>query len=77
MFFCVIGLSLAQIFLGSQVREFLDSLGLDKTSWSDMIQESYISIHKFVGGLVFLFNIILVILLNNNIISLKVFPKEI
>ena len=69
-------LSLIQIYFGTQVREFVDSLSSDKSIWILQIQNSEIQIHQLFAGLVFLFNIYLCVYVAGKYNSINEIPYE-
>ena len=69
-------LSLIQIYFGTQVREFIDSLSSDKSIWILQIQNSEIKIHQLFAGLVFLFNIYLCVYIAGKHNSINEIPYE-
>ena len=69
--------SLVQIYFGTQVREFVDSLPSDKSIWMLEINNSHINIHQLVAVFVFILNIYLCIYLAGKFNSFKEIPREI
>ena len=69
--------SLIQIYFGTQVREFIDSLEFDKSMWVLEIQNSKIYIHQILAIFVFIFNMYLCIYVSAIFSSLRKIPFEI
>ena len=69
--------SLIQIYFGTQVREFVDSLPSDKSIWMLEINNSHINIHQLVAVFVFILNIYLCVYLAGKFNSFKEIPTEI
>ena len=69
--------SLVQIYFGTQVREFIDSLEFDKLMWTLEIQNSKIYIHQILAIFVFIFNLYLCIYISAIFSSFKKIPFEI
>ena len=69
--------SLVQIYFGTQVREFVDSLPSDKSIWILEINNSHINIHQLVAVFVFILNIYLCVYLAGKFNSFKEIPTEI
>ena len=75
--FITILLSLIQIFFGTQVREFVDSLPSDKLIWVLQIKNSQINIHKLIALFVFIFNLYLCLSISGRHNSFQNVPKEV
>jgi len=69
--------SIVQIYFGTQVREFVDSLPSDKSIWIFEINNSHINIHQLVAVFVFILNIYLCVYLAGKFDSFKEIPREV
>ena len=69
--------SIVQIYFGTQVREFVDSLPSDKSIWILEINNSHINIHQLVAVFVFILNIYLCVYLAGKFNSFKEIPREV
>ena len=69
--------SIVQIYFGTQVREFVDSLPSDKSIWIFEINNSHINIHQLVAVFVFILNIYLCVYLAGKFNSFKEIPREV
>jgi len=72
-----LGFSLIQIFFGTQVREFVDGLSSDKSTWIYQIENSQIKIHQLIAVFVFIFNVYLCVSIAGKHNSIKQIPKEV
>ena len=72
-----LALSLIQIYFGTQVREFIDTLPPDKSIWILQIANSQIKIHQLIACLVLGSNIYLCIYVLGKYNSMQEIPKEV